>query len=652
MSAPLQPARLDWSQGLPFSADFNDVYFSTAGGDSETRHVFLNGNQLEDRFKYLSPEQSFTIIETGFGTGLNWLCTQTLWQECGRNGWLHIVSIEKHPLQKPDLLRAQALWPCFEAYARALQENYPELVTGFHRLVFPELRSTLTLVFSDIEEVLPLLSAQADAWYLDGFAPSRNPEMWQASLFHHMARLSKPNATFATFTAAGDVRRGLQQAGFEVSKSMGYGKKREMLKGVFSGNTEKSVVNNPWFYRPALSPATLQKKEAIVIGAGIAGTSTAHALAQRGWKVTVLEKHNVADGASGNPAAIIALTPASSDTVLTHFPQQAGLHALRTLTSSQAPYWHPCGVLELPTSSHQKTFSGDREVFLPKTLHRSITAEQASEISGVNILHAAVWQPRSGWLEAKPWCQHSLQHPDITVIENCEVTELVREQDSWLVKTNSEKNYQCPVVIIANSYSVAHLLPDNPFFLRVVRGQISRVPPAKQSSDLKTVVCERGYISPPDTSGLHCVGASFIPDDTETDIRLSEHQEMRSFINNLFSEWAHDLSPCESWQGRSGLRCQSEDYLPLIGPLAERSTLVADYEGLRHGKRLDYPLLKATPNLYVNLAYGSHGFTAAMLGAEIIASELNDEPAPCSAQTLESLHPMRFAIRRLKRQKI
>lgn len=337
MNETLRPAELDWSQGQPQASDFGDIYFSREDGAAETRHVFLDGNRLGERFSALSSAQAFTIIETGFGTGLNWLCTQALRAEHGHSGWLHYLSIEKHPLTRADLIRAHACWPAFAAFASALQEHYPALVPGFHRLVFPQWHSTLTLVFADVAAALPRISAQADAWFLDGFAPSRNPQMWTAELYTGMARLSAPGSSFATFTAAGDVRRSLAAAGFAVEKIPGFGKKREMLRGVF--NTAPAIKNQPekpWLARPPQMPAATER-EALIIGAGIAGAATARALALRGWRVCVLEKNTVASAASGNPAAVVALSTAPRGEALDHFPQQAGVHALHEFENHGGP---------------------------------------------------------------------------------------------------------------------------------------------------------------------------------------------------------------------------------------------------------------------------------------------------------------------------
>ncbi len=659
MTESLRPARLDWSQGQPASADFGDIYFSSSGGDAETRHVFLDGNQLAERFAALAPAQPFTLLETGFGTGLNWLCTQALRRETGHKGWLHYVSIEKHPLQREDLQRAQDCWPAFATFAHALQAAYPALTPGFHRLLFPQWQSTLTLVFADVQDALPRLAAHADAWFLDGFAPSRNPAMWTPALYAQMARLSKPGASFATFTAAGAVRRGLEAAGFSVRKTAGFGKKREMLRGEFAGASTKfsgastTAAGKPWLARPACT-ASAEERTALVIGAGIAGASTAQALALRGWKVTVLEAGPIAGAASGNPAAVVSLSPAADGEALDHFPQQASLHALRQLNGEAAAKkcWHACGVLELPAKNRRKDFAGERRCALPETLWQAVTAEQAGTLAGTAITSPAIWQPQSGWLDAAAWCRELLAHPAIRVQENCKVQYLEDSATGWRARdAHGDLLAQAPVLIIANSHAARHFQQSAHLPLRPVRGQISLLPATSASQALQAVVCARGYVTPALASGQHCLGASFVPDDEALDIRDSEHAENHAELHAMLPELASTLTACSAWQGRSSLRCQSPDYLPLVGPLAAPEKMATDYAGLKHGKLQDYPALTTLPGLYVHLGQGSHGFSQAALAAEILASDIAAEPAPVSQKTLDSLHPCRFFIRALKRGK-
>jgi tRNA 5-methylaminomethyl-2-thiouridine biosynthesis bifunctional protein len=224
---------LDWQDGQPFCALFGDVYFSRDSGLEETRHVFLGGNRLAERFAALPAGQSFTIGETGFGTGLNFLCAWKLFEQHAPAGAdLNFVSVEKFPLTSEELRAALALWPELHGYADALWAQWQEMTPGWNRWSFAGGRVRLALACCDVLQALPEFPV-ADAWFLDGFSPARNPEMWAQPVLDGIAHVSRPCATLATYTCAGWVRRGLQQAGFRVEKAAGFGRKREMLHGVY-----------------------------------------------------------------------------------------------------------------------------------------------------------------------------------------------------------------------------------------------------------------------------------------------------------------------------------------------------------------------------------------------------------------------------------
>ena len=234
----MQFSNIKWINNTPYSIDFNDIYFSTEDELDETEYVFIQQNQLEQRFKSLN-QNHFTIIETGFGTGLNFLVTCQHWLALApADTQLRFVSIEKFPLTLADLSCAHALWPQFSAISSELLQQYSALKTGNNIFSMAGGRIQLALQADDILQALPQITQKADAWFLDGFAPAKNADMWSTKVCEHIARLSQSNTTFATFTSAGDVRRGLQAAGFSVEKCAGFGKKREMLRGEFLGTVK------------------------------------------------------------------------------------------------------------------------------------------------------------------------------------------------------------------------------------------------------------------------------------------------------------------------------------------------------------------------------------------------------------------------------
>ena len=225
---------IEWRDGQPYASEFKDVYFSTDHGLQETEYVFLQGNALTQRWQNLA-HQTFTIAETGFGTGLNFLCAAKLWLELApKNTHLHFISTEKYPLSQADITQALALWPELSLISTPFLAKYTHAVQSGTPLMLFESRIKLTLLIGDATlglQTLNLNQTRVDAWFLDGFSPAKNPDMWQPALFVQIAALSNTQSTFATFTSAGDVRRGLIAAGFAVQKKTGFGKKREMLTG-------------------------------------------------------------------------------------------------------------------------------------------------------------------------------------------------------------------------------------------------------------------------------------------------------------------------------------------------------------------------------------------------------------------------------------
>ncbi|TNE79021.1 MAG: FAD-dependent oxidoreductase, partial [Gammaproteobacteria bacterium] len=314
-SDTVQQAAIRWDDnGQPLSDAFDDVYFSKASGIEETRYVFLQHNGLPQRWQDSTP-RLFTIGETGFGTGLNFLTAASAWlqQVKDANARLHFVSAEKYPLSKPDLQQALSLWPELSGLAAELIEQYPPPVAGIHRLYLADQRIVLTLLYGDAGDMFTSLKSsdhplfhrssnpRIDAWFLDGFAPAKNPSMWNDELFQAIADLSGPGTTFSTFTAAGIVRRGLQAVGFDVQKVQGFGHKRDMLCGQMAEPIIEATTAQDW--QPAsynakhqppwyLAPQVNRPESVLVLGGGIAGCASARALAERGIPVTLIERHD------------------------------------------------------------------------------------------------------------------------------------------------------------------------------------------------------------------------------------------------------------------------------------------------------------------------------------------------------------------------
>lgn len=656
MTRIAQPAALDWQDGQPVSTTYQDVYFSVAGGLDETRHVFIKHNQLPERFAALPAAGSFCIAETGFGTGLNFLLTwQVFLQTAPADARLNFVSTEKHPLSAEDMQRALAMWPQLQAQSSQLLAQYDALAPGWHRFVLENGRIILTLLIGDALETLPQLHAQVDAWFLDGFSPSKNPEMWQPELFQQMARLGHHGTTFATFTCAGAVRRGLQAAGFAVSKVPGHGIKREMSCGQLVQLPEHGW-QAPWLQQPSSHSG---ERSAIVVGAGIAGASAAHSLALRGWAVTVIDRHHSpACEASGNPQGILYTKLSAHLTPLTRLVLSGYAYSLRTLEQHLADdgiSWQRCGVLQLADSEDElKRQQGLAALGLPADILQAVDAQAASELAGLPLSQSGLYFPQGGWLNPPSLVGKLLDHPNISLRLGKAITELSQnhEDDSWLAMHHDEALAIGSIVVLAAANDTLAFDATAHLPLKRIRGQISEVAATAASSQLKTVLCGEGYIAPA-RHDRHTLGATFKFDHSDLQTHPAEHRENLDMLSRMAPALAAGLSNDEAaCQGRAAERCTSPDYLPLLGGIARRQQFVEHYRDLSRDASLQLdaamPWIKG---LYTSTAHGSRGMVTAPLAGEVLASLLEGEPMPLPTDLLNALSPNRFMLRELVRQK-
>ncbi|WP_273862971.1 bifunctional tRNA (5-methylaminomethyl-2-thiouridine)(34)-methyltransferase MnmD/FAD-dependent 5-carboxymethylaminomethyl-2-thiouridine(34) oxidoreductase MnmC [Pseudomonas sp. LA5] len=639
-----QHAQLDWdASGQPLSRTYGDVYFSRASGLEETRYVFLQQNRLSERFTALAAGEVFTIGETGFGTGLNFLCAWQLFAALApKEARLHFVSVERFPLTAADLAQALTLWPELAPYSAALQRQYQAIHPGFQRLILDDGRVTLTLLVGDVLERLPELDARCDAWFLDGFAPAKNPEMWTPALFAELARLSHAGTTLATFTCAGFVRRGLNEAGFAMAKVPGFGHKREMLAGALERPVTPAAV--PWYARP---PRPRGPRTALVIGAGLAGCATAASLARRGWQVRVVERHGApAQEASGNPQGVLYLKLSAHDTPLSRLILDGFGLTLRELQAlPPGAAWSPCGVLQLALTDKDAQRQAQLAAHFPADLLQPLDREAASNRAGIALTAGGLFFPEGGWVHPPALCAHWLTHPNIELVTHTEVTALQQTEHGWQARTQGE-SLVATVVVVASAAQARTLLPELP--LKAIRGQLSALPETPDSQALATVVCGEGYLAPARES-RHCLGASFVFDRDDTEPSQAEHQSNLQLLAELSPELAASYQ-AEALDGRVAFRCTSPDYLPLVGPVADEVAFAQQYQALAYDAR-QVPE-QAAPwrtGLYVNLAHGSRGLGTTPLAAELLAAWLEDEPLPVARRVAEACHPTRFPLRRLIR---
>ncbi|ELY3836822.1 bifunctional tRNA (5-methylaminomethyl-2-thiouridine)(34)-methyltransferase MnmD/FAD-dependent 5-carboxymethylaminomethyl-2-thiouridine(34) oxidoreductase MnmC [Cronobacter turicensis] len=658
----IQPASLTFNnEGTPVSRDFDDVYFSNDDGLEETRYVFLNGNQLPERFM-THPRDSFIVAESGFGTGLNFL---TLWQAFAafRDAHpdaalqrLHFISFEKFPLTPADLASAHAHWPELAPWAQQLQAQWPMALPGCQRVLLDDGRVTLDLWLGDINELVDTLddthNRQVDAWFLDGFAPSKNPDMWTPGLFAAMARLARPGGTLATFTSAGFVRRGLIDAGFNVVKRKGFGRKREMLTGALSVDAPPPV-RAPWYAR---RPASGDKDVAIV-GGGIASALLALALQRRGWQVTLYCEDNApAQGASGNRQGALYPLLSHHDAALAAFFPAAFTFARRLYDALPVSFdkeW--CGVTQLGWDEKSQTkISQMLELGLPESLARGVDSDTVRERSGVETGCGGIEYPQGGWL-----CPAQLTAGVVTLAQahglraryGHRVSALYQENGSWRLDFASGAQARHAVLVLANGHQLSGFPQTETLPVYPVGGQVSHIPTTPGLGALRQVLCYDGYLTPQNpANGMHCIGASYHRGVSEMRYQEEDQQHNRQRLIDCLhaAAWTQEVN-VSAGDARCGVRCATRDHLPMVGNAPDYAATLRDYATLSHHVRAPETVAPAPvlENLFVLGALGSRGLCSAPLAAEMLASQMNGEPLPLDGATLAALNPNRLWVRKL-----
>ena len=590
------------SSGVPFSEEFQDIYHSERGGVAQSRHVFLGGNALPERWQ---GQDAFTILETGFGLGLNFLCAWDAWRaDPRRPKRLHFVSIERRPFARADLAAALAPFEELAPLARALEGAWPPPVAGFHRLHFDGGNVILTLLLGEAAQLLPQLVARADALFLDGFAPARNPEMWSPGVVRELGRIAAPGATLATWTVAGGVRSALAGAGFRVDKRPGFVGKREMLTGVREGD----------------AAATAPARRATVVGAGLAGTLAAERLASRGWDVALVEAR-----AARSVAAVGLLRPIANlrDAVNAQVSRAAFLYALQHYGALQHDGYHlewgRPGVLQLAASDDEAArFEAIvRSQGYPESFLQSVDAAGARDIAGREVRSGGWWFPGGALVSPESLAIASLARAGSRVqrIAGRAVQRLEREGAQWrALAADGRVIAEAPTLVIANAFDAKRLLPQARLALSPVRGQVTYLPP-DPGRRLEVIVSGSGYVAPIG-DGRHCVGATYHHDDPDAGVRLADHRENLERAESMLPGFTEGVDE-RALTGWTGYRTTVPDRLPIFGAAAAEGVHLAT--GL-----------------------GSRGLLWAPLGAELLASQLAGEPLPLPRDHAGAISPRRF----------
>ena len=616
-SSKLQTAELDWEIvddiEIPISKQFGDVYFSKDNGLLETRHVFLNGNDLTERLSQLHDYQYFCVGETGFGTGLNILTLWQLWQQVrlDNHSHLHVVSVEKFPLNKADLIRALNVWTELKPLAEKLIQQYPLPIAGCHRLSFPEERFSIDLWLGDAQDIFPTIpkTQTVNAWFLDGFAPSCNPDMWQANVLDHMVRLSDFGTTFASFSVAGILKRGLKQHGIQISRPRGFGHKREMLKAIWldTSQTEtQSQDSETTIAAPPKSETSKQRKIAI-IGAGIAGLSSAWAFAQRGHQVTIYEQNEPLSGASGNPLALLNPKLCPIEQAHEHLMTLSWQHALNFYPQFKA--FRPIQVQQIALKNADE-LSGLVEQYPENVLTANTTLECFPETEFPSLtLHQA------GAVSPHQLRDEILQHANIR-IEKVKISRLESTDSQVTLWQDQQIIAITDHAIVCCAKQSAELFENYPV-LKPIRGQVSWVENSQRPLALDQAYSYGGYCMQLDTAQL-ILGASFYPNRDDAEVLTEDHVHNYELIHNVFPKYAQGLPSVDTWQGRASVRAQSLDYFPLVGKIQNLG------------------------QIYTFAGLGSKGFLFAPLCSEILAALILGELCPVPQSLLDKLNPQRF----------
>lgn len=647
-----------WKEGkTPEATAFGDIYFSPEDGMAETAHVFLGGIGAPEVW---AGRDLFVIGETGFGTGLNFLVTWDLFEKtAGPDARLHFVSVEGFPLERDDLARALEAFPALGEKAHALLGVYPPRQSGFHRRSLAGGRVTLTLLYGEISHILPQADFKADAWFLDGFAPSRNKDMWSEDVFDAAARHSAPDARVATFTVAGTVRRGLEKAGFRVAKREGFGRKRDCLSGALT-RLPVSKEPAPWFVKetPQQRPRTVA-----IIGAGIAGATLADSFAKQGVETHVFEKWDGhAQEGSGNPAAMMNPPQSLGHDADAAFRAQAYAHATAFYDGLEAAgggVWKTrSGAFQMATDDKDEAYQARfiAEGGMPEGWAWQVSAEEASALTGARLSRGGLFFSEGGFLDPDRLCGALLK--DAQLHYGAEITRLEHVAEGWRLWSGDKILFVADLVIFANAMGAKDYPQSDHFPFIANRGQLTLVPVGEETKGIKAAISYGGYISPAFEveEGLTChlVGATYDRPDRfdetmATEIRAADHERNLTALHKALGEDFVTGNP-GNFRGRAAVRCTTTDRLPLVGGVPVAETYAKLYHDVHHGRDKDYFNGDYHNGLYVMAGFGSRGFQYAPLAAEMLVAEILGLPGPVPKAVRETMHPARFLMRGLRRK--
>ncbi len=675
--ASVKAAEIEWRDRLPFSTEFNDVYFSVHGAIEESQHVFIDGNQLSHDWKNTNQMQ-FYIAELGFGSGLNFLNTARHWKQyldqSNNTQQLHYVAIEKRPFSVSDFKKASLLWPELLEFSQALLHNYPSQTYGRHQIYFEQWNLTLTLLLMPVEDALNDLvkeseyqqnKIQIDHWYLDGFSPTKNTTMWGLKNARSIAKLSKVGTRLATYSVAGIVKRPLIEAGFELSKIKGFAKKREMLTGVlitpFCDKTHSKFINlkhdSPWFniQQSGMYSPSKENKVAI-IGGGIAGCTTAYTLTQKGYHCDLFETNlNVAQGASGAAAGIFHPQLTSDMNISSQYNWQAYLTLLNFL-SHLTEQEKRIFILSQGVERFMKNETLAKKLI--QLSHKIAITDWVKKSQLFEKNERCVSFPDAATISIPLFCKRLLSKisgHQLSIIKQTEIIELLQQNNQWTLISKAKQYHYSQVIFCggANSLLLDRL---NISSKNTSRGQTCYFQSTKLAKKIKNTLMENIYLIPRKNNHFQ-LGTTF-EDFKDDHLNQNSQTDMLNrasiFLKNLGMPYLskNEISQIKL-QGTLGYRLHSNDRMPLVGPAIDNQKLLKDFNNLGQ-TRLSKDKIGHynLPGLWINTAYGSHGLLFSMLASQHLVSFMTNSISPLSPTLSNALHPVRFMIKSLKLNKL
>lgn len=616
---PLTPAAVDYdADGRLFSPVYGDVYHSPSGALGQAEHVFLRGNGLPDRWR---GRAAFTVCETGFGLGLNFLALWKAWRDDPqRPAALHVVSMEGHPFRREDLaaLLSSRVPEPLAGLAQRLAAQWPALLPGLHRLEFEDGAVTLTLGFGDAQVLAPRLSARVDAFFLDGFAPERNPRMWAPSLLRSLAELAAPGATVATWACTGELRRTLQDAGFEVRRAPGYGGKWHMSVGAARREGSRAA--------PAASDAA---RHAVIVGAGLAGAGIAQALTGRGWRVTVLDaaRGQGAPAHAGHLAAALTPVVARDDNPRARLSRAGGARARarwQGLPGGAAP--RICGTVQVERDAGRSAALADtlETLAFPPDWVRQVDRDEASALAGLPLARGGAFFSQGMLVQPGMLIEALLAAPGVTVLAG-KAARVERAGQDWSVRDGCGAELaRAATVILANAAGAREVLSDSGLLdplprvaqMHALAGEITLVPAAALSGGPRCIVGGEGYLLPDVGAGC-VVGSTYVHDAAQARIGADGQRVTLGKAAGLLGDRfpAFEALVPGSLPGWAGWRAVLPGRLPAVGELPHAA------------------------GLWLAVGYASRGLSWSALMGDLIGARLQGEPVPLETDLAQLVSP-------------